>query len=101
MFTTRRASCAGAPLPQSVIDALSQMDEQVQSEMSALQERRKQLHIDKKANTKAIRLKKKRDDRLLAKASRNLAPEALLEIAAKKMRDRQRKERGTSSSGSR
>ena len=90
--------CAGAPLPQSVIDALSQMDEQMQSEMSSLQERRKQLHIDKKAVTKSIRLKKKRDDRLLAKAGRNLSPEALLEIASKKLMDRQRKDRGASSS---
>ena len=81
-------------MPQSVIDALSQMDQDVQSEMSSLESRRKQLHIDKKAVTKAIRLKKKRDDRLLAKASRNLSPEALLEIASRKLMDRQRRERG-------
>ena len=79
---------SGECMPPSIIAALNEFHDAAQSEMKTLEEQRKTLHAQKSAVSKQIRLKKKRDERLLAKAAKNLSPEAMMLLASRKMASR-------------
>ena len=54
-------------------------------EAQALEERRKELNDQKRAVTKEIKNKRKRDDRIMSKAGRNLSSSQILTVAARKL----------------
>ena len=68
--------------------AVNEFSDAAHSDMSTLEEQRKSLHAQKSAVTREIRLKKKRDGRLMAKAAANLSPEAMMRLATKKLASR-------------
>ena len=76
---------------QSINDAPTQMSQDMQSQMLFLASWRQQLRENKRAVAKEMHFKKKQDDRLLARAKRNLTPEMLLQMS------REKKERGETS----
>ena len=84
-------------MPANMVAVLNEVNNAAQSEMADLQDRRKSLHAQKALVTKEIKLKKKRDDRLMAKAARNLSPEALMNLASKKLASREKKARSVAS----
>ena len=64
---------------------LRAMEAERAAEAQALEERRKELNDQKRAVTKEIRNKRKRDDRIMSKASRNLSCSQILTVAARKL----------------
>ena len=80
-------------MPANMVAVLNEVNSAEQSEMADLQERRRSLHAQKAVVTKEIKLKKKRDDRLMTKAAKNLSPEALMSLASKKFASREKKTR--------
>ena len=64
---------------------LRAMEAERAAEAQALEERRKELNDQRRAVTKEIRNKRKRDDRIMSKASRNLSSSQILTVAARKL----------------
>ena len=79
------ACFAGVELSASIVSALGELTEAAQSEMSELENRRKELNLQRSQVTRTIQNKRKRDMRLMTKCGKNLSPEAMMELAATKL----------------